>query len=86
MFIVFVMATKDWKLIKNDRIQKRWIDKNGNWIYVTKTSLIKEWEVSSNKNINPSSNNPNFKYFKSTDRGKNKSQAMAYARQYMRSH
>ena len=81
------MATKDWKKIRNDKNQKRWVNKKTNdWIYVTKTTLVKEWEVASNKNINPSSINPRFKYFKSSNRVKNRSSALKFAHSYMRTH
>ena len=74
-----------WKNVKNDRLKKQWINpKTGDTIHVVKTSLVKEWEVGSNKKINPSSSNPRFKFFKSTNRAKNKSDALKFARASMK--
>ncbi len=80
------MVTKcSWKNVKNDRFKKQWMNpKTGDSIHVVKTSLVKEWEVGSNKVINPSSRNPRFKFFKSPNRIKNKTEALKFARAYMK--
>jgi hypothetical protein len=69
-----------WRTLWTKGGNKKFPAKTRDWVMVTKTSLIGEWEVGAKRVINTKTNNKHFKYFQS------KTAALAFARAYMRKH
>jgi len=87
------MALKDWKKRKVDKWRTLWTKGKfvigrgyPDWIHISKTSLIGEYEVGAKRKINNKTLNGHFIYFVSKPSSVAKKQALAYAKGYMKKH
>ena len=73
------MALKDWKKTKTRIGLSKWINDYGIWIYVTSTKNIRQEKI-----YGVDSNHPNF--YSNMQFFETNSQALKFARAYMRKH